>query len=298
MEATKITKEEAIRKSYLQNKTVYLKPVIRGGKMITSPSHAAYFQIDGANNWFQLPKNIQTGELANPFTSNEEKEFFEGVLDLDLNVYKKKDNFWHKFFVKIVKDFNLMHDGYVFNLADPLDNLKWRVTKLQAMVAPNWDERLARAEYRFALVEEGYEEEKEQTTTNKVIEAYTYLGSVQNSIKQMKDFLGVYYMEKKEMKFVPEDADKDWLKKEIKKVIDNETDLALLIMNDPNAKIKNFILQCLRSGAINKSARNKYDILGEGVSYTYDELVTYLTSAEEIKADIYLKLVAQSKMNK
>jgi hypothetical protein len=166
------------------------------------------------------------------------------------------------------------------------------------MVAPNWDERLARAEYRFALVEEGYEEEKEQTTTNKVIEAYTYLGSVQNSIKQMKDFLGVYYMEKKEMKFVPEDADKDWLKKEIKKVIDNETDLALLIMNDPNAKIKNFILQCLRSGAINKSARNKYDILGEGVSYTYDELVTYLTSAEEIKADIYLKLVAQSKMNK
>jgi hypothetical protein len=295
--STAITKEEAFRKGYLQNKKVYLKPVVRGGKMITSPTHVAYFQYEGAGNWFQLPVNGR-GALINPFDNEEEKEFFEKTLDVDLNVNKKKDNFWHTFFVKVIKDYNLMHDGYVFNLSDPMDNLRYRVTKLQPFVAPDWEHRTSRGEYRFALVEEGYAEEKEQTDTNKTIEAYTYLGSIQNSLRQMKDFLGVYYMEKKDMKMVPEDADKDWLKKEVKKVIDEEVDLALKIMNDPQAKIKNLVLQGIRAGAIIKSARNKYDIPGEGTSYTYDELVGYLTNAEEIKADVYLKIAAQIKVSK
>ncbi len=292
-----ISKDEALRKGYLQNKKVYLKPVVRGGRMINSPAHVAYFQYEGANNWFQLPKN-ELGVLVNPFISEEEKEFFEKELDLDLNVNKKKDNFWHTFFVKVIKDYALMHEGYKFNLSDPLDNLRYRVTKLQPMVAPNWDNRYGRGEYRFALVDEDYTEAKEQTDTNKTIEAYTYLGSIQNSVTKMKEFMGVYYLEKKEMKLVPEDADKDWLRKEVKKVIDTEIDLALKIINDPGAKIKSLILEAIRAGAIIKSARNKYDIPGEGVSYTYDELVTYLTRAEEIKADIYLKIKAQIEVAK
>lgn len=294
-----ISKEEALKKGYLQRKKVYLKPVVRGGKMISSPEHVAYFQYEGANNWFQLPKHQVTGVLIDPFKgSDEERTFFESALDLDLNIHKKKDNFWHTFFVKVIKDYNLMHEGYLFDLEDPLDNLRYRVTKLQEMVAPSWDERYSKGEYRFALVDEGYAEEKEQDNTNKTIEAYTYLGSIQNSIKEMKDFLGLYYMEKKEMKFVPEDSDKDWLKKEVKKVIENEVDLALKIINDPNSKIKNFILKATRSGAITKESRNKYNIPGEGVSYTYDELVDYLTKAEEIKADVYLKIEAQNKLHK
>jgi hypothetical protein len=293
-----ITKEEAFRKGYLQNKKVYLRPVVRGGKMVTAPSHVAYFQYEGANNWFQLPRMLATGVLANPFTNDEEKTFFERELDVELGIHKKKDNFWHTFFVKVIKDYNLMHDGYVFNLADPLDNLRWRVTKFQDTVAPNWEQRNGRGEYRFALVEEGYEEEQEQSQTNKTIEAYTYLGSIQNSVKEMKDFLGIYYLEKKDMKVVPDDADKDWLRKEIRKVIEDELDIFLKIKEDPKAKIKNFILKAIRSGAINKTARNKYDVPGEGVSYTYEELVDYLQKAEEIKADIYLKLSAQINMHK
>ena len=292
-----ITKEEAFKKGYLENKYVFLKPVVRGGKMINTPEHIAYFQSDGASNWFQLPKN-QLGHLVSPFVNDEEKEYFEKVLDLDLNIHKKKDNFWHTFFVKVVKDYNLMHEGYRFNLADPLDNLRYRVTKLQPMTSPDWEKRYDKAEYRFALVEEGYAEEAEKKSTNKTIEAYTFLGSIQNSVKQMKEFLGVYYLEKKEMKLVPEDADKEWLKKEINKVIENEIDLTLKIINDPDAKIKNFILQAITAGAITKSARNKYDIPGEGVSYTYDELVKYLTDAQKLSADVYLKIVAQIDLHK
>lgn len=293
-----ISKEEAIQKGYLQNKKVYLRPVVRGGRMITSPTHVAYFQYDGAGNWFQLPRKLDTGVLVNPFVNDEEKAFFEKYLDLDLNIHKRKDNFWHTFTVKVIKDYNLMHQGFEFDLSDPLDNLRWRVVKAQPSVAPNWEERTSKGEYRFALVDADYTERKEVSDTNKTIEAYTYLGSIQNSAKQMKDFLGVYYMEKKEMKFVPEDADKEWLRKEIKKIIDEEIDLALKIINDPGIKIKNFILQGIKAGAINKTARNKYDIPGEGASYTYDELVIYLSKAEEVKDDIYLKISAQIKLLK
>lgn len=292
-----ISKEEAFRKGYLQNKKVYLKPVVRGGKLVTSPEHVAYFQMEGANNWFQLPMN-ELGVLVDPFSGEEERSFFEKTLGIDLNVNKKKDSFWHTFIVKVVKDYALMHEGYIFNLADPLDNIRYRVTRLQGMVAPSWEERYNRGDYRFALVDEGHAEEVEQTGTNKTIEAYTYLGSIQNSVREMKDFLGIYYLEKKEMKFVPEDADKDWLKKEIRKIIDNEVDMALKIISDKDAKIKNFILKAMRSGAINKTARNKYDVPGEGVSYTYDELVDYLTKAENIKSDVYLKIEAQNKLHK
>jgi hypothetical protein len=292
-----ITKEEAFKKGYLEQKQVFLKPIVRGGKMINMPEHVAYFQYEGASNWFQLPKN-SLGNLVSPFTNDEEKEFFEKTLDLDLNVHKKKDNFWHTFFVKVIKDYNLMHDGYVFNLADPLDNLRYRVTKLQPTTSPNWEQRYDRAEYRFALVDDGYAEKAENTATNKTIEAYTFLGSIQNSAAQMKNFLGLYYMEKKDMKMVPPDADKEWLKKEIKRIIDTEIDLTLQLINDPDSKVKNFVLSALNAGAITKSARNKYDIPGEGVSYTYDELVRYLSEAEKVSADVYLKMVAQINLHK
>jgi len=290
-------KEEAVTQGFLQKKNVYLRPIIRGGKMITDPTHVAYFQYEGASTWFQLPKT-ERGALANPFNSDEERKFFEKELDLDLNIHKKQDNFWKTFFVKVKKDFTLMHDGYKFNLADPMDNLRYRVTKLQEMVAPDWEHRYSRGEYKFALVEEGYEEEKERDSTSKLIEAYTHFGEVKGSATKMSDILGVYFMEKKEFKTVPIDADKEFLQKELGRVIKDETDLFLKIISDPKSKVKNTILQGIKAGAIEKEARNKYNIPGEGVSYTYDELVTYLSEAEEIKSDVYLKLIAQNKINK
>jgi len=292
-----ISKEEALQKGYLQNKKVYLKPVPRGGKMITSPAHIAYFQVEGASNWFQLPKG-ERGTLINPFTSDEERKFFEEQLDTDLSVHKKKDNYWHTFFVKVKKDYNLMHNGYEFDLTDVMDNLRYRVTKLQSFVAPSWEARHSKGDYKFALVDEGYEDARELDTTNKLTEAYMLFGEIRNSTVKMSDVLGVYFMEKNEMKLVPNDADKEFLQKELSKIIQNETDLFLKILRDPESKIKNLILKSIQVGAIIKEARNKYTLPGENVSYTYLELVSYLKGAEEVKADIYLKLTAQIKMHK
>lgn len=290
-----ISKEDAFTKGYLQRKKVFLKPIVRGGKMVTAPSHAAYFQFEGASNWFQLSKNGK-GELINPFSCEEEQKFFENELGLDLNVHKPQEsNFWSKFFVKVTKDYALMHNGFEFDLSNPMDVLRYKVMKNQESVAANQDVAYTRPEYRFALVDEGYAEKKEATSSSKLVEVYTFFGSIQNSVPRMKELLGRYFNERKELKSVPEDADATWLQSEIKKLIDTDIDTVLYLIKDKDATVKVLILNCLRAGAIVKEGKNKYTILGEGVSYTYEELVRYLKSEEEIKSDLYLKLVAQTK---
>lgn len=294
---TGVSKSEAIQRRYLENKKVYLKPVVRGGGMIKDPDHVAYFQIEGGNNWFQLPLGDR-GEFIDPFDSEDERLFFEKELDVDLSVHKSKDNFWNTFFVKVVKDYKLMHQGAEFDLSKPLDMLRYKVLKLNHSIAPSWDTRTNRAEYRFALVDEDYEEAKGVSESNKLIEAYTYFGGIKNSPVKMRDFLGMYLMEKKQTKAVPETAEKEWLQKEIQSIIETDIDVVLKMIADEDAPIKLFILKGIRSGAIVKESRNTYKIVGEDVAMNYEEIVGYLKQAEEVKADVYLKIAARNEIGK
>lgn len=289
----KITRGEAFKRGYLEHRVVYLKPVPRGGKMVNDPNHIAYFQYEGASNWFQLPKD-KRNVLVNPFRSEEEKRFFEQELDVDLNIHKKKEeNFWTTFFVKVVKNRQLMVSGYKLDLSDPMDNLRYRVLKHQDQVAPSWDERFDRPSYRFALVDEDYEEVKENTKSQKLIEAYTYLGSIQGSTTKMRDFLGVYNLDHRTGKEIPEDAEKEWLVREVKRLIESDIDGFLAIRDDNDWEIKKLIYDNIRSGAIIKHDRNSFSLVGEDVKYTFSELVHYLNQAKEVKSDTYLKLIAQ-----
>ena len=306
-----ISLEEGFKKGYLQNKKVYLKPVPRGGKLVKDKNHVAYFQYEGASNWMQLSLD-EHGGYVNPFTTGtngseniEEREFFEDVLGLGhngLNVHiktnDKQTNFWDKFIVKVTKDWELMNTGKPFNLANPKENLQYRVLKEHHFVAPSWEDRFKRGEYRFALVEEGYEVEKESSATELLTKAWTYFGSIQNSKQKMSDFLGIYLLETKSTKEVPSDANIDFLKKEIKKIIESDINNVVRISEDEKSAIKLFILKGLKSNAITKEGRNSYSIPGEGVKYMYNELIDYISKEKDIKGDTYLKIEAIIKNNK
>lgn len=293
-----ISKQEAFEKGYLKNKKIKLKPVIRGGQMVNDKAHVNFFQYEGASNWFQLPVDDRN-QLVNPFQSDEEKEFFEAQLDTDLNIHAEvSKNFWRKTFVKVIKDYNLMHDGYIFDLSDPMDVLRYKITKEHPNVAPSLENQYAKPSYRFALVDEEVEEEKKAANTQDVTDAYIHFGEIRNSAPKMRDFLGMYFNEKNEFKFVPADADKQWLQKEIKDIIETDLKTFLQLKDDEDAPTKLLILQGIKAGSIVKEGRNKYTILGEGVHYTYQELIAYLKGAAETKEDVYLKLKAQIKVTK
>ena len=295
---SKISLEEGFEKGYLQRKIVYLKPVPRKGKLIESSTHVSYFQYEGASNWMALAKN-NMGSYVNPFKSEEEREFFEERLGgTKLGIHVKEDNFWNRFYVKVKKDWVLMNKGYEFDLSDPLSNLRWRVLKNHPQIAPSWEQRFNRGEFRFALVDENYEIAKESNATTKLIRAYTYFGGIESSKQKMSDLLGMYLLETKSSKELPSDSSIEFLRKEVKKIIESDINKVIELIEDSNSKIKLFILRGLRANAIIKEGRNSYVVPGEGVKYMYNELVDYLAAAKENTDDIYLKIEAIIKMKK
>jgi len=295
MEKLVVSRKEAAEKGYLEDKIVYLRPSPRQGKMIKSPTHIGYFMYEGASVNFVLPKNAR-GELINVFDSKEEQDYFENEVGVDLNPYKKKDNFWNTFAVKFQKNPITMYEGTKFDLSNPMDNLRVRVLKNCMDVAPSWEERFKYPTYKFALVAEDYEENKASDEAKKNQEIWKFFGSISNNTSKMKDFLGVYLATHKKLKNVPGDAKKEWLMKEISEIIADDADGYLKIVVDEHFDTKAFILSAVGVGAIEKSGVNKYVIPGETTAWQLIELVEYLEQLKDNSDDIYLKLKAQIEM--
>ena len=295
MEKMVVSRTEAVEKGYLEDKVVYLKPSPRQGKMIKSPIHIGYFMYEGAAVNFVLPKNAR-GELVNVFESKEEQEFFENELGVDLNPYKKKGNFWNTFTVKFQKNPITMYEGTKFDLSNPMDNLRVKVLKQCMDIAPSWDERFEYPSYKFALVEEDYEENKASDAAKQNQEIWKFFGSISNNSAKMKAFLGVYLASNKKIATVGSDVKKEWLMKEISEVIANDPEGYLKIVEDEHFSIKAFILSAVGVGAIEKAGVNKYVIPGETTAWQLNELVEYLEQLKDDSDDIYLKLKAQVEM--
>lgn len=288
------TVQEGLEKGFLEDRKVYLKPIPRGGKMITDPNHTGYFMWEGASKQYCLAVNKDNNELLNPFRNEEEKKFFSEILDIDLNIHKKEDNFWHTFYVKITKDHKLMNDGVIFDLKDPMDNLRVRVLRQQEReIAPSWDKRFERMTYKFALVDEDYEDETSAKEMDIMEEVFTFWGSIKGSPKRMKEFLGVYWMVKKSLKNVPQDATKDFLTTEIKRIIDEDMDTVHSVIKDPDIEMKYLIFKGIQAGAINRAGVNTYSLVGDETSYSLPGFIDHLKFLKESTDPIYQKLEAQ-----
>lgn len=295
MEKTVVSRAEALEDGILEEKIVYLRPSPRSGKMIKDPAHVGWFMYEGATIKFVLPKTDR-GELVNVFKNRKEQDFFEKELGVDLNFHKKKDNFWKTFTITFLKNPITMHEGMKFDLSDPVDNLRIRVLQNCMDIAPSWDERFKYPTYKFALVEEKYEENKASSEALIQQEIWKYFGSMANNVLKMKEFTGVYLATKKKIKTVPSDSSKEWLMKEISDIIKDDQAGYLEIMKDKHFPMKAFILSAVHVGAIEKNGVNKYLIPGETTGWQLNELVEYLEQLKDDSDDIYLKIKAQISM--
>jgi hypothetical protein len=287
------TIQEGIEKGFLENKVVYVKPIPKkGNKMITDPAHVGYFMWEGARKSFCLPLD-KYGVLANPFKNEEEALFFSKILDLDLNTKRKDNNFWHNFYVNIIKTPSFMASGEKYNLADPMDNVRVRILLLQEEVAPSWDARFERPGYKFAIVAEDYQEKTENIEMEILKTVYTFMGSIENSPKKMQEFLGVYLMHKKINKEVPKDATKEFLNSELQKAIKEDQATVYKLIKDEDAPIKFFIYQAVSKGYISKKGIGTYVIVGEEKEFNLNELVSHIKFLKDTTDPIYLKLEAQ-----
>lgn len=283
MESTIKETKVAERSSILVDKKVKVTPIIRGNSWLHK-GHDGEFMYTGCKYSYCLPYDLKRGKLYN-LLNKEEQTFFENELFLkpgDLSIYKKEDNFWHKFRVDVDKN------GISLDLSDVIDNLRFRLLSICPSIATSWSNRFNSGEFKFALVDNDVEIEDRVKIKDKRKKAYKFLGSIENNWDKMYDFLKVFGRKP------ASNASKDFLQTEIDKIIEDNSSLDSLIsiIEDKNYEIKVFIEKALQSKALNKTGKTQYSLPGgDVVGSTLENTIEYLLDPKN--QDIYLTVKAQ-----
>ncbi len=224
---------------------IIVKPIWRSrNSMITDPKHEAYFLFGNSTVNYVLPLD-RFGNLINPFSSKEEQNWLEKELDLDLNIYRKKDNPWHKLKVPLGKN------PITLNLQDPKQYLEYLILKANNLyIAPNHEVSKLKATYRYEMVSENHEVEVKSTKADKEIEAYMALGKLRENKSDMINFLKIYG------KKVSEVSKPEFLLGELKKIVEEDLERFLDITRDKdNYDLKLLIAEAVECSAIFKVKR-------------------------------------------
>jgi hypothetical protein len=263
----------------LIDKKVRVVPVYRTGGWLKE-GHDGEFMFTGTKFEFDLPISRKTGRLVSILTEAEQ-EFFEKKLFMkpgDLSIYKKVDNFWHDFKVRLDKE------GLVLDLSDPMDNLQYRVCMVSPHVAPDWENRYSSGSFRFALQDEEVITQEKVTKANKRKDAYRFLGKVENNAERMRNVLRVYGDKPSA------NMKREAMYAKLDEIIEDDATLPklLAVINDPNFEIKLFIEDAIKVGAIEKN-KTRYSLPGgDKIGGTLTETIDYLKDA--LNQDVYLQI--------
>lgn len=284
--------ETAFKKGYLEEKTIILKPVPRGGKMVglDKPTHINFFMANGARESFVIPLN-KRGDRIDIFSSSEEREFFEKEIQRTLNV-NDDNGYLATFKVTVEKDEYLMDMGLEFDLSKPMDNIRYRVLKIQPTIAPSWEERYDDL-YKWALVDKRKELAKEDEEFNALQKALIGVGSVESSESKLRKFLKIYYIETKSSKKIGNDYNLQTLRDDVRKIAKENPERFLSVFENPLLETQMFTIDALEASAINKDGNNEYSFAGEDKTYQFRELVIRVDEEIKSQSDLFFKIKQQ-----
>lgn len=286
--------EVSLKNKYLKNTKVILKPTPRSGGIIKDKDHKMFFMMEEAISEWKLPLSRKNGQLVNPFESKEEQEFFEKEIGTDLSIYKKENNFWWDFKVQVVKTPKLLDEGMVFDLSDPIQALKVKVLRLQSDIAPSWELRKKRPQYRWVLVDNNQTIIESSSKADIIAEAYANYNKIKNSESKMREMLEVYGATKGLTSIVPKDVKKEFLKTELFNIIQKNPEGYVEIINDKYFDMKLLVNAGVRCGAIERFG-NKYTLPGgdpiSPMNPNYESTVKELVAWSDGKNDNYEKFM-------
>ena len=254
-------------------------PIKRKGGWVPE-THDSAFMNEGAKMGVVvpvLPGNILVEPLRyedGERWSNEDRKALADELGLEgpeqFNVHAAK-NYWRGNTVDVDRR------GHYLDCSKVEDFIKYLILISDSdRISPNWAKRFEKGTYKFAIIGEGQEIEENVTRTEDMKKAYTLFGRMDSSAEKMKDFLFVYYLQRKEAKRPPRDAGVDWLKAEIQKVVDTDLTMFLEINSDEKYDTKLLIIKSVESGAL-KRERHQYFIPGDEKPIgTIDQMIAFL----------------------
>lgn len=280
-------------KSCLRNERVIVRFVPKEGGMITNPKHILYGGMaEGAVRYFTVPVLQSTGAFKNVLT-DAEKEYLEQVMGLEYNalsIYKKENNYWENFRVRLTKQ-----DTYL-NLLDPNDYIKYKVLLANTNFIADSLETLQdrpRATYQYVLIKEGESEKRESDNISTIMKCYKEYGKIENDADTLKCI--VELLDKRPL---AKGTKIEFLQGKANTLIQSNPGLFYSTVTDPTLPVKVLIRRAVEEGVISRRGDQYYlksdnsPLCGSNEEPTLNTAAKYLSlpKNQELKLSIEAKL--------
>lgn len=236
----------------LRNKKVIVRHVPKVSGLVSNPKHIYYGGMaENAIRYYTVPQ-LQSGKYVNVLT-NDEKEFLEETMGLEVNalsIYKKENNYWDNFKIRLTK-----HDT-VLDLSYPDDYIKYKVLLAnEDMIAKSITELQDKPKvtYQFVLVEEGEEVDRAQQDMSYTMRAYMKFGE----LKEDKDTLKTMY-ELIDGRPLTNNSKLVFIQTKINEIIQRDPKMFVSVAEDPLLSYKVLIKKALQYKLIVNRANYLY----------------------------------------
>ena len=239
--------------SCLKKEKIVVRRIPKETGMITNPKHVFYGGMaENAIRIFTVPVLESNGQFVNVLT-NEEKAYLEEVMALEYNalsVYKKENNFWENYTVRLTKSESFL------DLSNPDDFIKYKVLIANRdFIAPSLRELQDRpkATYQYVLIAENEESKQANLKLNATMEAYMEFGKIQED----SDILRIL-IETLDGRPTSPNSKLDFLQTQASRLIQMDAKLFLNTVQDPYLESKVLIKKSIEAGLIAKKGNYHY----------------------------------------
>lgn len=228
----------------LRNERVIIRFVPKQTGLVSNPKHILYGGMaESAIRWFTLPR-LSSGMYVNALT-DKEKAYLEDIMGLEYNalsIYKKIDNFWDNYTVRLTKQDNFL------NLADPEDYIKYKVLLANKdYIASSLQELQDKPKmtYQFVIVQEGEEAKTAKKEMNATMQSYMKFGEIQDDTNKLRVII-----ETIDGRPLAKTTKIEFLHEKINKLIQADPKLFLRVTEDQYLDTKVLIKRAIEEGLI------------------------------------------------
>tara|TARA_R110000796_G_scaffold215461_3_gene331446 strand:+ start:701 stop:1672 length:972 start_codon:yes stop_codon:yes gene_type:complete len=239
--------------SFLRNERVIVKYIKKESAYIKDPKHVGYGGLFIGSS-IAIPAPTLNNLKMKNILSKTEKAGLEHLLGRDLSIY---GDFWKDEFKRgAMFPIYLGKDDTELDLSDPTQYILYKVLLESNIVASSMNEIRNKATYRFVIVSEGEELQRDKEAVgNKVLAFEKYVEYKNNSavLRYILRNLGKYTSRGQKISF---------LQVEAAKLIEVDANLFVAVTNDPLISMKVLLEEGVEFGVV---------IQKEGKYYTTDD---------------------------
>ena len=279
--------------SCLRNERIIVRHVPKEGGLVTNPKHILYGGMaENAVRYFTVPILESSGAYKNVLT-DDEKAFLDEVMGLEYNalsVYKKENNYWSNYQVRLTKQDNFL------DLSVPDDYIKYKVLKANSNFIADSLETLQdkpKATYQFVMIREGEEESNESEKLSATMRCYMEYGKIKDDKDTLKCIIELI-----DGRPIAANSKIELLQGKINNLIQADSKLFLKIITDPLLSTKVLINKAIEAGIISKRGDQYYlissnsPLCGNNEDPTLNVAARYLNlpKNQELKLSIEAKI--------